>query len=378
MKYRTLSLLLLFTSLFFFTYAQENPDVKFNEMTHDFGTIKQGDPAEFVFKFTNTSKEILQLTQVKASCGCTTPSWTRDSVKPGAEGEISVKYNTNRVGPFTKSVTVTYHPDKKPVVLYIRGKVEPTEPAVPAISYKEVVGGLAFDKLSTNIGTMDSDKEIKQVFQVKNISPIKIDFTDRFEVGPMFRVDIDRTSLTPGQTATITVSVLGRAFKEGGTFDEQIKLYTTEQEDAAKVLRITGNIHKVLSAEEKAALPNIEFATTSYEGGKVLEGEKVSYAFPFTNTGKQDLIIESVKASCGCTATAPKDKVIKPGQASEIVATFDSRGRRGRQSKSITVKTNDPDNPTTVLRFAVEVESDPFHANDLGPAAKPGTGINHE
>ena len=85
-------------------------------------------------------------------------------------------------------------------------------------------------------------------------------------------------------------------------------------------------------------------------------------------------MIESVKASCGCTATAPKDDVIVSGQSSEIVATFDSRGRVGKQNKSITVKTNDPDESTIVLRFAVEVVKDPFHVGGGGmsPVAAPG------
>ena len=83
---------------------------------------------------------------------------------------------------------------------------------------------------------------------------------------------------------------------------------------------------------------------------------------------KEDLVLDNVKASCGCTATAPKDKIVKAGQTSEIVATFNSRGRRGQQNKSITVRSNDPDKPAVILRLKVNVEQDPFHQNNLGPA----------
>ncbi|MEL6256745.1 MAG: DUF1573 domain-containing protein, partial [Bacteroidota bacterium] len=98
------------------------------------------------------------------------------------------------------------------------------------------------------------------------------------------------------------------------------------------------------------------------------EGEKVDVAYKFTNTGKSDLKILSVKASCGCTASAPKDDVIKAGMSSEIIASFNSKGRKGPQSKTITVKTNDPDQPTLVLRLKVEVEQNPFHIEEVGPA----------
>lgn len=371
MKYASFFLLLFAV---FALHAQDGAKIQFNEQNHDFGTLQKGDPAEVLFTFTNTSEADVQLTRVKASCGCTTPSWTRDVVKPGATGEIKVKYNTNRVGPFTKSVTVTYDSAERPVVLYIRGKVEGPENTGPSIAYQEVVGGIAFDKTSAHLGRLDSDQERQLVFNLKNISPLKIDFKSgsQIEAPEMFEVSIDRPSLTPGQTAKVTVKVLGDKFEQGGVFNEKITLYTSEQSKAAKVISISGNIKLVLSEAEKAMLPNIEFETVSYDAGKVLAGEKVTYAYRFTNTGKNDLLIESVKASCGCTATAPKDKVIKGGESSEIVATFDSRGRRGKQSKSITVKTNDPDNPTMVLRLSVEVEEDPFHANDLGPVAKPG------
>ena len=124
-----------------------------------------------------------------------------------------------------------------------------------------------------------------------------------------------------------------------------------------------------MSEEDLAKLPNIEFETLEYDAGKVLEGEKVNYAFKFTNSGSDPLELKSVKASCGCTATAPKDMVIAGGATSEIVATFDSRGRKGAQTKTITVRSNDPDQATVILRLKVEVERDPFHVGGFGPSS---------
>ena len=81
-----------------------------------------------------------------------------------------------------------------------------------------------------------------------------------------------------------------------------------------KLLSVNGNFQKVFSEEEKANSPRIEFETLSVNGGQIIEGEKFEYDFKFKNSGKSDLIIESAKASCGCTATAPSDKVIKGGE----------------------------------------------------------------
>jgi hypothetical protein len=75
------------------------------------------------------------------------------------------------------------------------------------------------------------------------------------------------------------------------------------------------------------------------------QGEKKDHTFNLTNDGKSELIIRNVRSSCGCTAVAPSKKVIAPGESVPIKVTFDSRGKRGRQSKSITVITNDPKKP---------------------------------
>jgi len=98
--------------------------VLFEKITHDFGTLNEGDPAMEVFKFKNVSNEEIVLQNVKASCGCTTPKWTNTPVPPGGEGEIQVSYGTaGRPGPFNKSVTVTLDTLSQPIFLYIKGDV---------------------------------------------------------------------------------------------------------------------------------------------------------------------------------------------------------------------------------------------------------------
>jgi hypothetical protein len=91
--------------------------------THDFGKIKQGVPVTFEFKFTNKGKTPLVLTNAQASCGCTTPSWTRDPVLPNGEGHVKATFNASAAGPFDKTVTVTANVQGGVVVLHIKGEV---------------------------------------------------------------------------------------------------------------------------------------------------------------------------------------------------------------------------------------------------------------
>lgn len=97
--------------------AQTAPDTKspapdvlaLKETSYEFGKIPQGRPVTHVFEVTNTSKEVLRLDNVQASCGCTTPEWSREPIQPGATATIKVGYNAAAEGQFSKTVTVVYN-----------------------------------------------------------------------------------------------------------------------------------------------------------------------------------------------------------------------------------------------------------------------------
>lgn len=81
---------------------------EFSETSHDFGDIKQGDVVEHIFKYKNVGEGPLVITNIKASCGCTTPKWTREPVAPGESGEIQVKFNSRgKMGLQNKTVTIS-------------------------------------------------------------------------------------------------------------------------------------------------------------------------------------------------------------------------------------------------------------------------------
>lgn len=99
--------------------------IRFEEMEHQYGTIQKGGNGDCEFTFWNDGDEPLILQTVKASCGCTTPKYTQKPVMPGQKGTIGVHYNTNNVGGFSKTVTVTSNAVNNPrVVLRIKGTVQ--------------------------------------------------------------------------------------------------------------------------------------------------------------------------------------------------------------------------------------------------------------
>lgn len=98
-------------------------------------------------------------------------------------------------------------------------------------------------------------------------------------------------------------------------------------------------IASTLSFAEKG--PRISFTTDQHDFGNVLQGKTVEYTFQFENKGTEDLWIKEVTTSCGCTAALVSSNTVKPGEKGEIKVSYDSQGRAGTVSRTITVVSND-------------------------------------
>ena len=102
-----------------------NATIDFESKVVDYGVIEHNSDGERKFVFTNNGTESLKIKNAKGSCGCTVPTWPRELIAPGVTAEIGVKYATNRVGKFTKTITLTTNASKKPVILTVKGEVTP-------------------------------------------------------------------------------------------------------------------------------------------------------------------------------------------------------------------------------------------------------------
>jgi hypothetical protein len=104
--------------------GEGQPKIEFKNTEHDFGTIEQNGDGTTEFVFTNTGDAPLILSNVRSSCGCTVPKWPRDPVAPGDSASIDVKYDTRRIGSFSKTITVYSNATETPIILKIKGTVE--------------------------------------------------------------------------------------------------------------------------------------------------------------------------------------------------------------------------------------------------------------
>ncbi len=98
--------------------------IEFKTETVDYGVIEKGSDGIRVFEFTNTGTAPLIISKVSSSCGCTIPKKPEEAILPGKTGEIQVKYDTKRVGPIRKAITVISNADTPTKVLKIKGEVK--------------------------------------------------------------------------------------------------------------------------------------------------------------------------------------------------------------------------------------------------------------
>lgn len=103
----------------------EFPVISFEETEYEFGEINQGDKVNHTFKFTNTGKKPLVLSNVTTTCGCTAPDWPKEPIAPGKEGEIKVVFNSaGKLGMQNKAITIYANTEEGIARVTLKGNVK--------------------------------------------------------------------------------------------------------------------------------------------------------------------------------------------------------------------------------------------------------------
>ncbi|GAB3571272.1 DUF1573 domain-containing protein [Hymenobacter daeguensis] len=145
--------------------------MQFETDNHDFGNVPEGTMATYEFKFKNTGNQPVVIANVQASCGCTTPDWTKTPVLPGKSGIIKAMYSSaGRPGVFNKTVTVTSNATDASKVLSIKGTVLTKDQIKPTLTPAQLAASphMVLDKTSYDFGKMEAGQQPTARFTVKN------------------------------------------------------------------------------------------------------------------------------------------------------------------------------------------------------------------
>ncbi len=358
MRLKFLFLFLMCSSLGF---SQVSKPLQFSEEIFDFGMIKeQAGPVMHEFSFVNNSSRPIKIINVQASCGCTTPDWTKDPVEPGKSGFIQASFNPiGRPGYFNKSLTITTDFDPNPLTLQIKGQVA-VEGEADKIQFQASNGNLKLKSGSFNMGKVFiKDEFTVRDFQVINGGTKPLTFSGNY-VGPAYiKVDIQPKTLQPGEKGNIKVSYNGNMKGKYGFQADNVEIFTDDELSSTKSFSVYATLEDEfpkLSAEELAKAPQLRVQVSSLDFGKLRPNTASVRQIQFYNTGKKELDIKSLQGNCTCITASIEKESIKPGESASITISLNPQDRKGSLQKALTIYSNDPQNPVQRITFSGYVE----------------------
>ncbi|HEX5168759.1 MAG TPA: DUF1573 domain-containing protein [Cyclobacteriaceae bacterium] len=341
--------------------AQQLKPLKFLEEIHDFGYVDQGGgPVSYSFQFANVSNRPIKILSVQASCGCTTPDWSKEAVTPGTSGFIQASFDPKgRPGFFNKSLTVTTDFDSNPVVLQIKGQVSSGDRKSSEAEFKSVNGSWRLKMSSFNLGKVYmKDEFAAKEFPLLNAGDKPVTFLKAD--GPSYiRADALPKTLKPGETGKIRISYNGKEKGEYGFQSDNIEIHTDDAAQPVKSFTVYATLEEffpVLSPEDVAKAPRLSITDTSLDLGRTKQHQALTGEVSIGNTGRSELVIRAVQGNCSCITTTIGKEKLKPGENSTIKITFDPQDRIGTHQKSVTVYSNDPQAPVQRITFTAYTE----------------------
>ena len=351
--------LAFFVVVFFVLSAFSQAFIQFENKAHDFGQINEVDGKvthEFVFK--NVGNAPLVISQVRASCGCTTPKWTKTPIEPGKTGSITTTFNPiGRKGTFSSSVTVISNAAENQERLTLKGSIIPKD----RDGFHESIETLRLKTKTVRIGDVNKNTSQQRTISVRNDgnSPLQLLFGN---VPAYLTVTAAPEVLQPNQEGEVSVTFNSSLCHQWGEVISDIyvlfndkKIYTKENK-----IRVTTTIvedFNELSLEEKRRAPILELGTHVIDFGTLKPNSKSSNKFSIRNGGTSTLKIRHIANSNKEISINSNELSINSGKKTNVKVELNTNGLQdGNYKKTITLQTNDYQNTFVVVELLWEIK----------------------
>ncbi len=346
-------IILLFASLIYGSiYGQNNNNqgIEFDKMIHNFGDLQLSSGKQnCTFTFKNISQQPIVIQTVISSCGCTTPEWTKNPVKPGESGKINVTFlNDQGPYPFDKSLTVYVSGSPRPLILRIKGVVHEKQKSLKQL-FPEKFGAMAMRKSPIDGGQLIQGSVANQSFEIANIStaPIKVTFTN---LSKGLTISVNPATIAPGNRGEMVVNIDTKIEKNWG-FTAYKATPVINGKTVSKVLTINTIIREDFSNLKKedidqAPLPMASKSSSNF--GIISSGKIIETSFDIKNIGRKDLIIHKIDTS-ESEVELKYPEVIAPGSTGTIKVSINTTGKFGEKIYILTLITNSPSRPLVNL-----------------------------
>lgn len=349
------SLFILFVCVLNATLALAQGQLEAKPAVLNLKAVKaDNEPRTEVFKLKNTGNQPVIINRVMPLFSKLKADWSREPIAPGKTTELRITFtptdlNTER---FEYKINVYSNAANKRLELSVTGIVT-DNPAKPQLLYKQNIDGLKFKSSHISLGNVFTWQTACDTIYYFNNRNEAVRLGTHYKPAHIEMTFVP-TEVKPGEKGAIILCYNATQKNDYGYAYESIVLSINNAKNYNNRLNVSASIKEDfsrLSQKELANAPVASFDRKEVNFGNLKQGEKVDCDFQLTNTGKSPLYVRKTKASCGCTAVTMGNKTIAPGETTTIRATFDSKGKSGRQYKTVTIITNDPKNPEIVLNI---------------------------
>lgn len=338
--------------------------ITFEKTDHDFGKINEADgKVTTVFTFKNEGMEPLVLSNVRASCGCTTPKWPRQPIEPGQTGEITVTYNPNgRPGRFTKTVTITSNATEPTTRVTIKGEVIP-KPAKPVDKYPVKMGELSLKQKEVNfaklLNTATKTYEIEYANQTDHDITVAIVPAKGQE--KYLDAVVTLANVKPQETGKVQIALTPETANIFGPIEGSFLIVVNGKQVATDEYKIIVRADidedfSTLSAEDHRNAPILDVAAT-VNMGNIAAGKVGKRTVSLTNVGADPLKIRRVLNNNKELKATYNKSELKNGKSAQLKLEVPTAGlQAGAYSRQLTLITNDPAKPKFVITINWIVE----------------------
>jgi len=347
----------LFTLLLTQNIFAQHGKIEFIEREHAFGTIKEVEGAvSYTFRFINKGTTSLRVKEVDVSCGCTTPQWTQSAVAPNDTGFITAEFNPeNKPGEFEKYLTI--HTDGNPPIdeIKITGFVI-ARPTVPEDDYPYEYGSLRLKDRNLKLGLISTEKKISKAFEVYNQSE-----SDTLKLNSkqsdLNHIQFSLTDIPPKRSGELILSYDPNIKNDFGSYlRDKVNLpISNTPEETMTIIASIEEYFPPMSDEELSQAPQLFIEQENIELPHVKTGTTSKATITIKNTGKKPLKLHKIYSSCKCIVADVEEHTIAPDAITNLHIQFDTKNRKGKQTKNVIIYANSPQKPYTELKLQTTV-----------------------
>lgn len=336
----------------YFSHGQES-NLYFSNKSQYLGQIEENAfPIKVSFSYTNKGKSNIIIKAVKCYDDVTASNWDKNQIiTPGKKGNIIFTYNGKRLGAFNQKIQITTNElNTKEIKLNFGGEIIPKQPGI-SDKYSIKIGDLLFEKNTFDFGEIkNTQKKTDSLFFINNSG--KTISIENSELNPPYaKLVIVNNDIAPKAKAKIIVIFDASIRGAFGKTKDTIYIKTGEEENFQLFIKsdIYEDFSKVKPEKLKLA-PKAYLINTNYDFKFVKRGNPVKTVFNIKNKGKTQLLIRKVDTSCDCIKVIYPEK-IRFDRDSPIELTMDTHQLKGNIHETVTIITNDPENPRIVLHL---------------------------